>query len=169
MGISLVKKVKILLSILPSVILLDQLTKQIIISKFYLGESISIIPGLFNFTYVRNTGAAFGILSSADPSFRVPFFLIIPGIAIGIIIYLFKKLEPGHTFLATALSLILSGAIGNLIDRVVYRYVIDFLDFHWKEIYHFPAFNIADSAITVGVAFMILDMFFPYQTNNKEK
>lgn len=141
-----------------SVLFLDQLTKIWVIRNFDLGETVSVIPGIFNFTYVRNTGAAFGILADANPAFRVPFFLIVPFVALFVIAYLFKKIPPGEKWVPLALALVSGGAIGNLIDRIVHGYVIDFLDFHWKYQHHFPAFNVADSAICVGIGILMLDL-----------
>ena len=148
-----------ILSVVPIVcILLDQWTKGIIVDRFQLGESIPVLSSFFNITYVRNTGAAFGFMASADPSLRVPFFLIVPTIALFVIGYLFKKLPADDIKTAMALSLVMGGAVGNLIDRMKYGYVVDFLDFHWNFQAHFPAFNIADSAICIGVGLLMLDM-----------
>ena len=148
-----------LLAVIPAaVILLDQWTKGIIVDRFRLGESIPVLSSFFNITYVRNTGAAFGFMAGADSSFRIPFFLIVPALALAVIGYLFKKLDPGDIKGATAFSLVVGGAIGNLIDRLKYGYVVDFLDFHWKYQAHFPAFNVADSAICVGVGLLMLDI-----------
>lgn len=143
----------------PFFLLLDVVTKELILAKFYLGESIPIIDGFFNLVYVRNTGAAFGMLAEANPSSRVPFFLTIPFIALAVIAWIFKKLPPQSLLVSSALSLVMAGAVGNLLDRLRHGYVVDFLLFHWKNQAHFPAFNVADSAITVGVGLMILDMF----------
>ena len=137
----------------------DQWTKQLIIDRFSLGESIPVIHGLFSITYVRNTGAAFGFLASTDPSFRIPFFLAVPLVALFVIIHLMRKLPDSDLRTATALALVSGGAVGNLIDRMRFGYVVDFLDFHWKYQAHFPAFNVADSAICVGVGLLMLDLF----------
>jgi len=150
----------ILALITPLIVFLDQLTKIMVIDRFRLGETIPIVLGYFNFTYIRNTGAAFGILSQADPSFRIPFFVIIPVVALLVIGYIFKRIEDRDFKLSCSLSLVIGGAVGNLIDRLRLGYVIDFLDFHWSYQYHFPAFNIADSAICVGVAVLVLDLVF---------
>ncbi len=140
------------------ILVLDQLTKRSILAKFRLGDSIDVITGYFNITYVQNRGAAFGLLSQADPSFRVPFFIIVPLVALGSIAFVFRKIPNRDIKLSTALSLVISGAIGNLLDRVYLGYVVDFLDFHWRWGYHFPAFNVADSAICVGVGILMLDL-----------
>jgi signal peptidase II len=134
------------------------LTKYKVHWSFRLGESIPVIQGFFNLTYIRNTGAAFGILAQADPAFRVPFFVIVPLVALGAIAYIFRKIPAEDLKLSTALSLVISGAVGNLLDRVLLGYVIDFLDFHWGYRYHFPAFNVADIAICVGVGVLMLDL-----------
>jgi signal peptidase II len=116
-----------------------------------LGDSIPLIDGLFNLTYVRNTGAAFGIFAGSHEVFRRPFLIGVSIVAIGFILVMLKRLREDATGIATALAFILGGAIGNLIDRLVYGEVIDFLDVYWSN-YHWPAFNVADSFITTGVA-----------------
>ena len=151
-------KYLILFGITVSVIALDQLTKYLIIEKFKLGDTIRVVADIFNITYVQNRGAAFGFLSQADPSFRVPFFIAVPVIALISIGYVFRKLADQDIKLAVALSLVISGAIGNLIDRIYLGFVVDFLDFHWGWEYHFPAFNVADSAICIGVGLIMLDL-----------
>ncbi len=157
-GKGIAKKYYVLAGIVPLVIFLDQLTKYAIIQKYRLGETTPVLTGFFNFTYIRNTGAAFGIFAQAHPSFRVPFFVAVPLLALAAIGYIFKKIAPSDLKLASALALVVGGAIGNLIDRVSLGYVVDFLDFHWSYQYHFPAFNVADSAICVGVAVLMLDL-----------
>ena len=155
---TLKKKYVIMVSLTSFVIAVDQLTKYLVLEHFRVGETIAMISNLFNLTYVKNTGAAFGILAHADPAFRVTFFVIIPLLALGAIGMIFKKLPDSDVKLSTALSMVIGGAIGNLIDRVQLGFVVDFLDFHWKYQYHFPAFNVADSAICVGVAVLMLDL-----------
>jgi signal peptidase II len=151
------RKYLILGSLTSSIIILDQITKYVVHQKFRLGESIPIIQNFFHFTYVRNTGAAFGLLADADPAFRVPFFVIVPLVALAAIGYIFKKIPNEDLKLSCALSLVVGGAIGNLIDRIYYGFVIDFIDFFWGQ-NHFPAFNIADSAICIGVGILMLDL-----------
>lgn len=151
------RKYWILGVVAPFFLALDQWTKGLVLEKFQLGETLQL-TSFFNLTYVRNTGAAFGILSDAHPEFRVPFFTAVPLIALVTIGYIFKKLKPEENRLALALALVVSGAIGNFIDRIKYGYVVDFLDFHWNYEAHFPAFNVADSAICVGVGLLMLDM-----------
>ncbi len=147
-----------LLSIVSlSILLLDQATKLYIDSAFRLHESVTVLENFFHITYVRNKGAAFGIF--ADSAFRIPFFITISIIAVGGLLWYYRKLTPEQKWLQYGVSLILSGAVGNLIDRVRFGEVIDFLDVHWYR-HHWPAFNVADSAITVGVAILIIDMWF---------
>lgn len=155
------RKYKILAVVALLVLVLDQYTKNLVLQHFHLGESISIISNYFNLTYIQNTGAAFGLLAQAPAPFRVPFFLIVPLIALAVIVFIFRKLPSDSIKLPIALSLIMSGALGNLIDRIRFGYVVDFLDFHWKYQIHYPAFNVADSAICVGVGIMMLDLVYP--------
>jgi|SRR6185369_8579347 len=140
----------------PVVLVADQLTKLYIDRTMKLYQSNPVIDGLFSITYLRNKGAAFSFLS--DASWRLPFFLLATAVAVIAIIAAFCKLKDEQRFAAFSLSLILSGAVGNLIDRVRMGEVIDFLDVYWKT-HHWPAFNVADSAICVGVALLALDLF----------
>ena len=158
----------ILIFLTALVIVLDQLTKHQVLERFHLGESIDLIPSFFSLTYVRNTGAAFGILATADPAFRVPFFILVPFVALGAIGYVFRKIPAQDRKLSSALSLVVGGAIGNLIDRVRLGFVVDFLDFHWSYTYHFPAFNVADSAICLGVGILMLDLLLQKQDGGTE-
>ncbi len=142
---------------------LDQASKIAIDKTFQLYESIAILPSFFNLTYVHNTGAAFSFLSEAG-GWQRWFFAALAIIMSVIMTIWLTKLKENETLLAGALSLILGGAIGNLIDRLFYGYVIDFLDVYYGT-YHWPAFNIADSAITIGVALMLVDSFKNKQTD----
>ena len=153
------RKYLILVILTLVVIVLDQFTKSLIIQHFRLGESIPILSGFFNLTYVRNTGAAFGFLAQADPAFRIPFFVIVPVLALLVIGYVFRRIPANDVKLSVALALVMGGALGNLIDRASFGFVVDFLDFHWRYTYHFPAFNVADSSICVGVGILMLDLF----------
>jgi signal peptidase II len=134
---------------------IDQLTKVYIDRVMDLHQSIPVIPDLFSITYVRNKGAAFGFL--ANTSFRIPFFIFITIVAVFVILFAYRKLRADQKLAMVSLSMILSGALGNLVDRVRNGEVIDFLDVYWKS-YHWPAFNVADSAICVGVFLLAIDM-----------
>lgn len=158
------KKIRFLSIVFVVCVFLDQWTKELVLRNFYLGETVQIIPGFFSLTYVRNKGAAFGFLHSAPESFRAPFFLAVPVIAIFVLGYLFYQLKPHEKVSAWSLSLILSGAAGNLIDRVRLGYVVDFLDFYLPVWGHWPAFNIADSAIVLGVSFLFIQSLFVKKT-----
>jgi signal peptidase II len=136
-----------------AVLVLDQATKLLVVKGMTLHQSIAILPDFANLTYLRNTGAAFGFLAGARSSLRISFFVLISFVAIGCIVYLIRGLRPQQKFLTLSLSLILGGAIGNLIDRLRLGEVIDFIDLHWYDA-HWPAFNVADSAITIGVVLL---------------
>ncbi|MBU6153964.1 MAG: signal peptidase II [Bdellovibrionales bacterium] len=147
------------------VIVFDQWTKFLVISKFEYGESLPLIAEFFSLTYVRNTGAAFGFLANANPTFRVPFFLIVPIVAMVVLGFLYRDLPQDAKWRGMALGLVSGGAIGNLIDRIRLGYVVDFLDFHYKSLYYFPAFNVADSAICVGVGILLLTNLVSKETH----
>jgi signal peptidase II len=136
------------------VILLDQVTKITINKTFRWGEEVTV-TSFFNLVLAYNKGAAFSFLSN-ESGWQRHFFTAIGICAALYIVYLLKK-HAGQRMFCWALALILGGAIGNVIDRILYGHVVDFLDFHWKGLGHFPAFNIADSAICVGAALFILD------------
>lgn len=148
-------KYLILMAVSAVVLFLDQATKLYIDRTMDLHTSITVVQNFFNITYLRNKGAAFSFL--ANFSYRLPFFILISVVAVAVILVVFHKLRDDQRFTAVALALICSGALGNLIDRVRLGEVIDFLDAHWYE-HHWPAFNVADSAICVGVAFLAIDM-----------
>ena len=137
------------------VVVLDQLSKYWISSRFSYGESMYVLD-IFNLVLVHNTGAAFSLLGDAGGMQRW-LFSIIAIVASVWIVWLLHKHQHQKLF-ALALSMILGGALGNLIDRIAYGYVLDFLDFHWNT-YHFAAFNLADSAITCGAFLLIIEAF----------
>ncbi len=137
-------------------IALDQASKLIINGSMQLYESIPLLP-FFNLTYVHNKGAAFSFLSEAGGWQRWFFAALALIISVILSVWL-ARLKKHETLLALALSLVLGGAVGNLIDRLAYGYVIDFLDVYYEN-WHWPAFNIADSAITLGVALMLMESF----------
>ena len=137
-----------------AVLVADQATKALVQYAMVPHQSIPILP-FFAITYVRNTGAAFGILAAAPSSVRLPVFFAVTLVAgVALLAYL-RRTPPDQRWLVGALGAILGGAIGNLICRARYGEVIDFLHLHWGELY-WPMFNVADSAITVGVAIVLL-------------
>ncbi|MCK0538502.1 signal peptidase II [Alcanivorax quisquiliarum] len=139
-----------------AVLLLDQWTKGLVAGSLRLYEQIELLP-FFNITLAYNEGAAFSFLAGAG-GWQRWFFSIVAVVASVVILVWLLRGRDGPV-VATALSLILGGALGNLWDRIVLGHVVDFLDFHWAG-WHFPAFNVADSAITVGAALIIIDMLF---------
>ena len=142
------------------VIVLDQITKQLSTAYLNYAEPVAVMP-LFNLTLVHNTGAAFSFLAQAGGWQRWFFALIAVAVSTGILYWL-RKLEPEKRWEAVGLSLVLGGAVGNLIDRVLYGYVVDFLDFYYGTA-HYPAFNVADIAISAGAAVLIIDALRPQQ------
>ena len=152
-------------SIIGVVLVLDQLTKYIIETRVRLYEIITIIPGFFNITHVRNKGAAFSLFSGAPAGFRSVFFISVSLVAMAVIAVLIKKTH--ERLLLVAFSLILGGAVCNLIDRIRYGEVVDFIQWYVKS-WYWPSFNVADSAITVGVTFLVIDMLFFKRTELKE-
>lgn len=136
-------------------LVVDQVTKVYIDRTMQLFQSITVVDNFFHITYVRNRGAAFSFLSHA--SWRVPFFISVSLVAAIVIIIAYNKLREDQKLAQVSLSMIFSGAVGNLIDRVRLGEVIDFLDAHWYQ-HHWPAFNVADSLICVGVFLLAYDM-----------
>ncbi len=146
------------------IVALDQITKSAITSRFSLHEVFSVIPGFLNLVYVMNPGAAFGFLADASETFRYVFFTGVTVLAAGLITYYLVKSSPRNLLLAVCLTLIFGGALGNLIDRLRFGAVVDFLDVYIGTA-HWPAFNVADSAITVGAILLIWEMI----VNRKNK
>jgi len=156
------KKTILFLAIAGTVILLDQLTKSWIIATLRLHEGFAVVDGFFNIIHVRNPGAAFGFLAEASPAFRSVFFLVVTLAAILLILHYLR-----HTLrqtgieklsLVSSLALILAGAVGNLIDRIRFGEVVDFLDVYVGA-YHWPAFNVADASISTGAAVLAISLF----------
>jgi len=139
-------------------ILLDQYSKFLVIAHLPLYHSIEVIDGFFNLTHVRNPGVAFGLLAGLESQYKAWVFVLISTVAIIAILVIYHHTPKEHRMVRIGLILIFSGAIGNLIDRIVYKEVVDFLDVFYQG-YHWPAFNFADSCITIGVGLMILDLF----------
>ncbi len=144
------KKLLYLILICTFMLVADQVTKMYVHSNFTLHESKTVVDGFFSFTYVRNPGAAFGMLRDAPDFFRRAFFLSVTPIALVALFYFLTTVRREDTFQITAICLVFAGAIGNYIDRVRFQYVIDFLDFYIGQA-HYPAFNVADISIVCGV------------------
>ena len=141
-----------------AIVILDQATKAMVRASLPLHTSVTIVPGFLDFTHVRNTGAAFGILNTADFPYKTAVIAVVAiGALVGVGLYA-ASLAHHQLVARIGLALILGGAAGNLLDRIAVGSVVDFVDVYWRS-YHFWAFNVADSAITVGVVIMMLDMF----------
>ena len=147
------RKYRILLIVFVLLLVLDQGSKLFVERHFPLHQSREAIKGILNITHVQNRGAAFGFM--ADRQGANIFFVIMSFLAMALILYYFRRIEEGHLWSPFCLSLIFMGAVGNLIDRFRVGWVVDFLDFHYKG-WHWPAFNVADAAITIGVLLLAL-------------
>ena len=149
----------LLFLVMALVLVLDQSTKFLVMREFGLYESRQVIPGLFSLTYLTNTGAAFGILAGQPTRWRQAFFVGVGLLALGVILWVRGRMAARNPWYTVSLGLIGGGALGNLVDRVRFGAVVDFLDFYIGS-HHWPPFNVADSAICVGVALFLALQFF---------
>ncbi len=145
------------------VIVLDQFTKLLVTHALRLYESVIVIPGFFDLVHVRNRGIAFGLLNHFDTIWSSIILSAVTAVAILLLVFWITRLRDDEGWMAFGLSLIIGGAVGNLIDRIRLGEVVDFLDFYVGA-FHWPAFNIADSAVTVGTFCVILSMIFHHHT-----
>ncbi len=139
------------------IVIFDQITKAVILNAMPLYHSVPVIPGFFSLTHIHNPGGAFGFLANQSSSIRNFLFLFISLLAICLIFYFYKNTPKTHPLLSTGFAMIFGGAIGNLIDRIRFGKVVDFLDFYIGNL-HWPAFNVADSAVTVGIFIFIFHL-----------
>ena len=139
------------------IVVLDQVTKQMVRAGIALYDSVEVIPGLLNLVHVRNTGAAFGFLNLADLPYKRVLMTGMALAALAAVGWFASQVGPRATLARAGLALIVGGAVGNLIDRALVGHVVDFVDVYWGSV-HFWAFNVADSAITVGAGLLILDL-----------
>lgn len=165
-------KYKLLLIVTPLIVVLDQFTKWLIVARLPLYGSITVIPGFFDITHVRNTGAAFGFLAGTDHTIREPFFYGVAVVAIVILASLLRKLSSRDVLMSWVVALVAGGLVGNLIDRIRFGNVVDFLSFHWRDAasdwrilnwslhirWEWPSFNVADSAITLAMILLMINM-----------
>jgi len=163
-------KYKILLAITPSVVILDQLTKWLVVDSLTLGDRVPVIPGFFDIVYYLNEGAAFGLFANLPDSFRLPFFYVVAVLAVFLLAYLYRTLMDGEKLMCVSVALVFGGIVGNILDRIRLESVVDFLSFHIGDLVlegtifgiryrlpmEWPAFNVADSAITVAVLLIII-------------
>jgi signal peptidase II len=158
MGLSIKLKNRLPYALLVAAILtIDRWTKLFIQKRFDLNESVTVIDGFFNITYVRNTGVAFGIFSTVSSPAKSVLLSVFTACAAAVVVTYSVRSPARNRLLQVALGLILGGALGNLYDRLAYGYVVDFLEFYAGS-YHWPSFNIADSAISTGVALLALEI-----------
>ncbi|MDH3330484.1 MAG: signal peptidase II, partial [Desulfobulbaceae bacterium] len=155
-------------ALIALVVLFDQASKLWIVRHFSLFETLPVLPGFFNLTYLTNTGAAFGFLAGQPALWRHVFFIGVALVALFVIVILYLRLRQESFFYELSLGLIAGGALGNLIDRFRLGSVVDFLDVYIGR-HHWPAFNVADSAITVGVTIFLVYSFFFDSKNESVK
>lgn len=153
------KKIGFFPILIGLLVVLDQITKSAIARSVYMGTSKTVIPGFFNLSHVRNRGAIFGFWNQSGNSVIYIILTILSLCALGLVIYYYIRVPASEKFLKITLSLIMAGALGNLLDRLLRGYVIDFLDFYLGN-QHFPSFNVADSCITIGAIFLLYIFFF---------
>jgi len=154
-----VKKYVYVFVVAVVVLLLDQFTKAYIRQHLSLYETVIVIDSFFHITHLQNPGAAFGLLADAHSSLRIPFFMGVAAVAVAALTFFVRRIDERRLLVLTSLGAILGGALGNLVDRVWLGAVTDFLDFHLSG-YHWPAFNVADSSITVGMVVLIAYSLF---------
>ncbi|AYF45964.1 MULTISPECIES: signal peptidase II [Halobacteriovorax] len=153
--------------LIVGILFLDQFSKGAIQSSFKLGETLEVIPGFFNLTYVRNPGVAFGMGGSFPDVVRMVLFKILPVIACFWFVYLIWDARKKSYLLCLAYSMIFAGAVGNLIDRISLDYVVDMFDFYYGG-WHFAAFNVADASISVAAGIYIIDYFLTEYKGKKK-
>ncbi len=141
-------------------LVLDRITKEIVLAQMTLGESIPVVPGFFSLVSVRNRGGAFGLLADLPPAVGLAFFVIVASATVAVLAWMLSRVAAEERWQRFALASVISGAVGNLYDRIRFGEVVDFLDCYWGA-WHWPAFNVADSLITVGVVLLLLSSFAP--------
>ncbi len=158
-SIKIMNKYLLLTVVAGGVTILDQISKYAVQHMMTLHTPIEVIPGFFNITYIFNPGAAFGLFSNISETARMIILVGISLIAFAILFYMYLKISEKDNLVLIPIALIIGGALGNLIDRFRFQMVVDFLDFYWGR-FHWPAFNIADSAITVGTIILVVTILF---------
>ena len=153
------RKYLVLAAAVGLLVSLDQFTKFIVARRMRLGDTLAVIEGFFNITLVRNTGIAFSLFSNAKEGWQEWFLFLVPGLTLAALFFFFYRLRDNQPVSVYGLALIISGAFGNILDRIRLGYVVDFFDFHWGYKAHFPAFNVADAAIAVGVGLTCYTLF----------
>lgn len=151
------------------VIGLDQYTKHLVVTSMPLYGRIELIPGVLDLIHIRNPGIAFGLLKQFGSQYKLAAMLLVSAVALVLLAVLVTQVKKNQKLQLLCLSLILGGAVGNLIDRFRLGEVVDFIDAHWRNLYHWPAFNVADSAITVGIVLMLLDELVLKKKQNAQR
>lgn len=154
------------LTIAAGIILLDRWTKWLVAHKIALFDSVTVVPGFFKITHLRNKGAAFSILANAPDAWRTALLVVFSLVALVVVLVMLVKTSQRLSLQGVALSLILGGAIGNLWDRILHGWVTDFLLVYYKQ-WEWPSFNVADSAICVGAVLLIAEMLFSREAERK--
>jgi len=173
-------KYKLVIIVSAVIIALDQLTKWLILTYVPLYSTVPVIPGFFDIVHIRNTGAAFGMFANSDSPLREPFFYVVALIAVVVLISILRKLPNYVTLMSWVIALVFGGLVGNLVDRIRFGNVVDFLSFHWRDAvanwnvlgwhigfkWEWPSFNVADSAITIAMVLIVIHMIFFEGRNN---
>ena len=162
------KRLILMVLLMVAIVVIDQWSKVAVSSTFRLGESVAVIDGFFNLTFVKNSGAAFGFGNAFDNWARYTLFLALPVVACIWLTYLLVKTIAGPLIMSFAYTLILGGAIGNLIDRFRLDYVVDFFDFYVGQS-HFATFNVADASISIAAGLLIIDYFIQSRRGDDEQ
>lgn len=157
-------KYLLLTAIAGAVIVFDQASKYAVQNMLAIHDYIEIIPGFFNVTYVQNPGAAFGIFGRTTGVLRLALLIGISLLALIMLLFMYEKTTGKFSITHLAISLVAGGAVGNLIDRIRLKWVMDFLDFYWNG-HHWPSFNIADIAITLGTIILMFSILFTKNRN----
>jgi signal peptidase II len=155
---------RVYLLVTAGIVVADQITKRLVAKTIELHDSHEIIPGLASLTHVRNRGAAFGFLSNAELPYQSLLFSLLSLVALLAIAAYAYKLPASQKWTQVALALIMGGAVGNLVDRMFHGFVIDFVDVYWRA-HHWPAFNVADSCISIGVVMLVLELLRPSEAD----
>jgi len=135
----------------------DHLTKWAVRSNLDLGEGLAVIPGILRISYVQNTGVAFGLFHQVQSVWKPYVLASMAVVAVAVILVYSLRVPPDRYLLQSALAITLGGILGNFVDRVVHGYVIDFIELHLRDIFHWPTFNVADTAITIGIVLLLVD------------
>ncbi len=139
------------------VLILDHLTKWLVAARMDLHDAIELIPNLLRFSYVQNSGVAFGLFARSQSVWKPYLLAAMAVVAVAVILVYSSRMPSNRVLLQVALAITMGGILGNFTDRVVHGFVVDFIEFHYKELFYWPTFNVADSAISIGIALLLID------------